>query len=190
MTTLTLPLIEVADKYLDNLANAVKIIDYPHHEIHDGRHFYIEGHTTLDDGDPDPATGTLYVKLVTPDTARWSHFTWDIVSNGILETRFYEGSSGGMADGSNVTPLNNNRNSSNTSGMTITSGVTVATTLGTLISNRKVGGAGFKSTFGGQSSRDDEIILKQNTTYLRSFVRSSDANVVAFKAMWYEHVSR
>jgi hypothetical protein len=169
---------------VDGSTDALTTIDYAHHEVHSGSHYYIEGHTELG------IDGTYYVKLVTPNTTKWAHFTWDIVSNGILETKLYEGASEGMADGNDVTPINNNRNSTNTSGMVITSGVTVATNLGTLISNRKVGGTGFKSTFGGSVSRDDELMLKQNTIYFRSFLSKSASNIIAFKAMWYEHTDR
>ena len=169
---------------LDRTTGSTTTITNAHHEVHDGDHFFIEGHTELD------TAATLYVKLVTPNTTKWAHFTWEISSNGILETKLYEGSSGGMAGGAGVTPLNNNRNSTKTSGLDITSGVAVATTLGTLISNKKVGGTQFKGSFGGDSVRSDELILKQNTTYLRTFLSSSDDNFISFKATWYEHTNR
>jgi len=165
---------------IDGVTHSIQTIDYAHHEIHSGSHYFMEGHVTLG------STDTLYVKLVTPDTTRWSHFLWDISSSFILETNLYEESSGGMTGGAAVTPINNNRNSANTSGMIITSGVTVATTLGTKISSAKWG----SKSIGGGHSRDDEVMLKQNTTYLREFISSTNSNIVSFKASWYEHTSK
>ena len=37
---------------------------------------------------------------------------------------------------------------------------------------------------------DDEIILKQNTTYLRSFTSGAASNIVNFKASFYEHTDK
>lgn len=60
------------------------------------------------------------------------------------------------------------------------------TTQGTRISNKKVGGTGFKENIGGMANQADEIILKENTTYQRIFISGSDDNVISFRAMWVE----
>ena len=167
----------------DNLFKVPIVIDVAHHEIHEGNHFYIQGYLELDD------TDTHYIKLVTPDTLEWSHFIFDIRSTGICTTYLDEGASGGMAGGSGVTPINNNRNSSNTSSLVITSGVTVATGYDLRLESDKWGANGFKENIGGGSARTDEFIFKQNTTYLRTFVSGADSNIIQFKASWYEHTS-
>lgn len=177
--------VDIWNLVIDGITEAFTTIDYAHHEIHEGSHFYIEGFATLG------TTDSLYVKLVTPDTSTWAHFQWDISSTGILETYLYEAPVGGMSGGAGVTPLNNNRNSTDTSVLTITSGVTASTTdTGTTISTAKWGSDGFKATIGGGASRDDEIILKQNTTYLRAFISGAASNIVQFKASWYEHANK
>ncbi len=168
----------------DIITHALQTIDYAHHEIHAGSHFYIEGYATLAED------AVLRVKLVTPDTNKLAHFQWAISSSGICETTLHEAPSGGMTGGNAVTPLNNNRNSSTTSGIVITSGVAAATVAGTQISNAKWGAAGFKSTIGGGTARDDEIVLKKNTIYLRTFTSRAADNIVQFKASWYEHTNR
>lgn len=165
---------------LDSITEATEVINYEHHEIHSGSHYYIEGCVELNSGDE------LRVKLVTPDTAKWAHFIWDISSSGILTTELYEGASGGMAGGAVATPINNNRNSSNVSVLTITSGVAEATDDGTLISQACWG----TRQFGGATNRGDEIILKQNETYLRKFISGANSNLVSFKASWYEHTNK
>ena len=247
---------ETDDVRIDASTNSIQTVDYEHHEIHAGSHYFVEGWTSLD------TAGTLYVSLITPDTTKWSHFVWEIKSSGVLETSLYEVSSGGMTGGARATIHANNRNANcwtgiqdggthatiftdstqswtidaliglqifnqtdgssaiitdntattvtvaallggtdndfddddvveiNNSQMTVTAGVTVATTLGLLLSNTKVGGEGFKDDAGGSHARGDEIMLRQNTTYLRKFLSSSDANIISFKASWYEHANK
>lgn len=172
----------LAKDHYDEITRAITVVDYNQHEMHTGNHYYIEGHVALND------TQELSVSLVTADTAKWAHFVWDIQSSGILETDLYEDvtASGGVT----VVPINNNRNSTNTSGITIKSGATLDISDATNISNSKVGGTGFKTVTGGSMGRDDELILKQNTQYGRVFRSGSDDNVIHFKAMWYEHTSK
>jgi hypothetical protein len=172
---------EIEFREHEKIVEAKRTIDIVNSEIRKGNHFYIEGYTTLADA------GVLRVKLVTPDSNKFAHFQWAISSSGICETTFHEGASGGMAGGSGVTPLNNDRNSATTSDLTITSDIAVATTPGTLISNAKWGSAGFKQQIGGGTSRDDELILKKNTTYVRTFTSGAADNIIQFKASWYEY---
>ena len=92
---------------------------------------------------------------------------------------------GSMTGGVGATPINNNRNSANTSALVITQGVT-ACTGGTIISQESFG----SKAGGGSVSRDDEIILKQNATYCRTFLSGTASNIISFKASWYEHTGR
>lgn len=168
---------------LDENGHAI-VVSHVEDAIHVGEHYYISGFATL--GNNAGVDDTLYVKLVTPDTAIRVHFRWEINAGGILETNFWEGASGGMTGGTGVTPINNNRNSDSTSDIVITSGVTVATSKGTLLDPVKVGGTGFKSVVGGNAGMDDEIILKQDTTYFREFISTSENNIITFRALWVE----
>ena len=168
---------------MDASSSSLQTVDYEHHEIHSGDHYYIQGYLELAD------EGTYYVKLVTPDTTKWSHFIFNIKSTGICATTFDEAATGGMTGGSAVTPINNNRNSGNSSGMVLTGGVTANTGQTIRLENDKWGANGFKETIGGGSGRSDELILKQNTVYCRGFVSGADANIIQFKASWYEHTA-
>ena len=169
---------------IDAVTEALEVITYEHHEIHSGSHYFIDGFVTLASGD------TLFVKLVTPDSTQWAHFSWDISSSGIVETKLFEGASGGMTGGSGITPVNNNRNSTNTSLITITSGVTEPTSFGTVISQAKWGSNDHFSGGGGGDSRSREILMDQNNTYCRIFVSSTADNIIQFAATWYEHISK
>ena len=92
------------DVRIDASTNSLQTVSYEHHEIHSGSAYYAEGHTTL------ATAGEYYLKFVTPDTAKWGHFTWIISSNGITNISAFEGSSGGMAGGSRQTIHAHNRN--------------------------------------------------------------------------------
>lgn len=169
---------------IDDTTNAIKTIDYAHNEIHGGSHYHMAGFVELD------TAGVLRIKMVAPDTTKWIHLTFSISSTGICTTTLDEGAAGGMADGSAVTPLNNNRNSTKTSGLVFTSGVTAAEGYDVRIENEKWGANSNKQKAGGGASREDEIILKRNTTYLRTFTSGADANIIQFKATWYEHTNK
>ena len=69
----------------------------------------------------------------------------------------------------------------NRTGMLVTSGVSVCTGYTQLVSSQKFG-----SRTGGSVAREDEIILKSDTTYCRRFLSGAASNGVGFKAMWYE----
>lgn len=165
------------------LSGSLVTIDQVHNEIHNGTHYYIEGYTTLAN------LAVLRVKLVTPNSGKRAHFTWAIYSSGILTTTLHEGASGGMAGvgAVDVTPFNSDRNSNNASEIDITKGVDAATSDGLLISQASWGASGFKAIVGGGSSREDGLTLKKDTTYLRTFTSGADANIVQFKASWYEY---
>jgi hypothetical protein len=174
------------DTYLprDRSSGAFETIDYAHHEIHSGSHYYLQGYLELGDGDE------YRIKMVTPDSTKWSHFVFKINSTGICASTLDEGCSGAMTGGTVITAINNNRNSDKTSGMVFTSGVSTATTYIIRLENTKWGADGFRATIGGGASRDDELILKQNTTYCRTFISSAGSNIVQFKASWYEHTDQ
>ena len=244
---------EIDEVRMDASTNSLQVIDYAHHEVHSGSHYYVEGYTTLGVG------GTLFVKLTTPDSTEWPHFIWEINASGILTTTLDEDATGGMAGGSRAIIHANNRNTNcwvgshtaagnnatvmtdsaasfttdaligyqifnstdlssgiitdndttsvtvaaltggtdndwdtndkyeiNGSQLVIQSGVTTATGYGQRVNNLQFG----SKSSGGAQSRGEEVILKKNTTYLRSFTSDTASNIITFKASWYEHTDK
>ena len=169
---------------IDASTHAFETIEYPHHEIHAGSHYYVQGYLTLAD------TETYYIKMETTNSTKWTHFIFDIKSTGILTTTLKEDCIGGMTGGTSMPLLNNNRNSANPSTAILTSGVTDCTSSGQLLESDKWGAEGFKENIGGGGSREDEWVLKQNSTYLRMFSSSAADNIVQFKGTWYEHTDK
>jgi len=241
---------DTADIRIDASTNSLQCIAYPHHKIHAGSHFFLEGHATLGNG------GTLFVKLVTPNSDKWGHFLWDINASGIMTTTFDEDATGGMANGSRPTIHANNRNTNCWTGahtggngeatvmtdggasfvtdaligMTIfnttdsSSGVitdndgttvTVAALAGGTDNDwdtnddyeinqtrmvitkavtactgytQRISETSFGSRQGGAGdARTNELVLKKNTVYCRSFTSGVASNILNFRASWYEH---
>lgn len=172
---------------IDKTTNAQYHIDYEHHEIHAGSHYYLEDVQDL------ALNNVFDLQWVTSNSAKWEHLTFILNCESETEWYIYEGASIVNA-GSVITPVNNNRNSTNTSLATITSQsntsvananidtpVAAATEL-----NHGIIGAGRE---GGITGRDKEIILKQNTIYCMRAIANA-AGYVNFYVSWYEHTSK
>jgi len=165
---------------IDKTTRVLEIIDIHASTLHQGNAFYIKGFLELND------TDTFFVKLATPINTRSIHFSFAIHSTGICTTYFDEDATGGMTGGTPVIPLNHNRNSSNTSLVILTSGVTVADSYVTRLESDKWGADGFKENIGGSGSNVSEYILKADSTYLRTFISGADNNIIQFNAFWSE----
>lgn len=172
---------------VDASTAALMTVDYEHHEIHSGSHYFIQDVQDL------AINAVIDVQFTTPNTAKWSHFVFRLECESETEWYIYEGATISAA-GSSVTPINNNRNSSNTSGNTIAiqsnsslananadTDVSGATELA-----HGIIGAGRDS---GIRGRAQEIILKQNTIYCMRAVANA-AGYVDFTMEWYEHTDK
>ena len=169
---------------LDKATNSLQTIDYSHHEIHAGSHFFIADVVDL-------SINNVYdMVLTTPDTTQYIHFTFTIASEAETEWYIYEGAVETSA-GAAVTPLNNNRNSATASTAVVKAqtnaslananadtDVTTATQL-----MHGIMGAG---KTGGAESRESELILDRNAKYCFRAVANT-AGYVDFVAQCYEH---
>jgi len=138
---------------IDASTHTLQTIEYEHHEVHSGSSYFTEGHTTLGDGDPDPVN--FYANFITPNKTKWGHFVWTVTSSGILDIKIYEGSSGGMANGTRGVIHANNRNSNCWSGFHTPAGAsatiltdtaqswTVDALIGMQVFNQTDGSSGF-----------------------------------------------
>ena len=169
---------------LDKATNTLQIIDYEHHEIHAGSHFFVEDFADL-------AINNVYdVQFTTPNTAKWAHLTFELNCEAETEWYIYEGATIALA-GTAITPINNNRNSATASTMTL-AGITntsvananadTAVAGATVLADGIVGAG--KS--GGVIQRNREIVMKQNTIYCLRAVASA-AGYTNFLMTWYEH---
>lgn len=104
-----------------------------------------------------------------------------------LTFRYYEGAT--FTGGTLITPVNQNRQSTNTSGVVVRGGVTVSTQ-GTQLAQVWMAGAesvGQTRTGGSSGGGETHWRLKRNTTYILSFQNeSASSNIVQFNEIWIE----
>lgn len=168
---------------IDNATSSLITIDYAHHEVHSGSHFFICGNSTLGSGD------TLDFQITTGDTTRWVHITYSYENTQNLTMQVYEGANV-TANGTAVTPINNNRNSTKVSTISRIQTNGTVTSAGTLLYSYSSGVAGnANSSRSGANERSNELILKQNTTYRFRFLSGGSGNIFAYCAEWYEHIN-
>lgn len=172
---------------VDSSTNTLQIIEYEHHEIHGGSHYFIDDFVDLS------INNVSDIQITTPNTTKWLHFTFKIDSESETLWELYENVTINTA-GTTLNPMNNNRNSSNTSGATfaqITNGSTALANADTAVAGatllrRGEIGAGKDS---GNESRAREIILKQNTSYTLRLTAVT-AGYVDYSFNWYEHTDK
>jgi len=183
---------ETSDVRLDAVTEALINIEYEHHEIHDGSHFFFNGYQDLASGN------VLDFTWLMPNTTKWTHWTWNIDAEDELSWMTYENVLATNPLANVVTPLNNNRNSGTSSGTTMkyelqadiaAANADTDVSGGTLIGSGKTKSGGIFTAGGGSGERDNELILKQNTLYCLRFVAAS-AGFMNFALRWYEHTNR
>lgn len=167
----------------DKTTGSLKVVDYAHHEIHDGSAFYF--HEVIQLG----SAGVQDYLITTPNTKKWSHYGYDIESTtGGITVELYE--AGDRTGTTLQTVINRNRNSTNLNTTTIHKGQSGGTTDGTRIAWVTSGTA----TAGGKQSGDvgttHERILKQNTKYILRITSKAASNDIGVKISWYEHTNR
>jgi len=174
---------------IDKSTHAFNIINYEHHEIHSGDHYFTCNFGNIGSG------ATLTIGATTAAGSKWSHLLFDWQANNQTEFRIFEGAT---YSGATVwTAYNNNRNSSNTSIVTdkiinpVISGA--SPTSGTEIWSQALGLDGAtpsKASAGGFSVRGKEVILKSGTSYLFEFKSAADDNTISYCGEWYEHTEK
>jgi hypothetical protein len=172
---------------IDGSTNTLQTIPYEHHEIHSGSHYFISGVTDLS------INNVFDMQFTTPDTTKWAHLVFLLSVESETEWYIYEGATINVA-GTTVTPRNNDRNSSNVSGMTV-AGITntsvgnadadTATAGATEIAHGIIGAG----KDGGVIGREKEIILKQNTVYCFRGIANA-AGYISYIVEWYEHTNK
>ena len=168
----------------DKSTRAITTIEYEHHEIHGGSHYFIDTVVSRN------INHVFDIQWTTPNTTKEAHFTFDVITSGQTSWYAYEGAVIAVP-GSAVTPFNSDRNSLKTSTQTIALHTAATVALATAITETSAAtlfasgviGAG---RTGGFVGRDREIILRQNTIYCFRVVATAAADI-GFVVNWYEH---
>jgi hypothetical protein len=174
----------------DRISHGLVYLSAPHHEIHEGEHFFLSNNFTIGSG----IGSSIFLQLQTPNTEERCHFVYSIDGNLVTNIKIWEGA---ILSGGNIQSVfNNNRNSTNINDMIIRlnpviSGTTA--TSGTLISNNMFGmatGFIFTTLKGGGTSRDNELLLKSGTNYLLQITSATSDNLINYNLEWYEYIDR
>jgi hypothetical protein len=136
----------------DVVSGNLGTIDITHKKIHSGR-MYICSMT---------GTNGSNFQITTP-AGFYAHFEADLATSAISTGVFAEGAT--VTGGSAQTVYNMDRNSANTSGVVIKSGVTISVAGTTIQSVRTGSGTNPFNITGGSAGSRHEWILKPNTTY-------------------------
>jgi len=94
---------------LDASTEVLETIDYAHHEIHSGSHYFIKNWIEI-------TAATYEFLIITPNTTKWGHFTFSHMADEQYSAEIFEGTTVSN-NGTAITAVNNNRNSSNTAGI-------------------------------------------------------------------------
>lgn len=167
---------------LDATTHTMQMIDYEHHEIHAGSHFFYTDKNTLAD------TATVVYLITTPNTTAWAHMVFSITGSAITTVDIYEGADRNGTTAQTV--YNSNRNSLTAATTTIHKAISGGTTDGTLIWTRMSGSATQQSRSGMEMTRGAEKILKQATKYLIRITSGTASNLTNIQLDWYEHTNR
>jgi hypothetical protein len=173
---------------IDRTTNTQQVITYEHHEIHSGSHYFVCNVQDL------AINEVLDITLQTPDTTSWAHLTWNIDPETETAWHVYEDAVVTNPLANTLTPVNNNRNHTNTSGLAIkyevqgdlaTANADTNVTTATLLETGIIG----TGKTAGNDIRDNEIVLKQNTIYCFRAIANT-AGYVDFCFNWYEHTNK
>jgi len=173
---------EVSLSQVERTTNAVKVIPYSHAELHSGDHYVYRGYHMV------AKAGVKDHLIVTPDSTRWSHMTVGVgVNSSEAVIAIYENPT--VTDNGTLgNVVNRNRNYPDNNTTEIYEDPVVVSP-GALLQDAYLGSG---KNLPGSSERDsEEILLRQNTTYL---VRITEQNIAAtvanFAFDWYEHTNK
>jgi hypothetical protein len=170
---------------VDTVTRALITVDYAHHEVHEGGHFFAcISNNDLDAGD------TNGMVIVTDNSTRWTHSVLAVNNTTSADFIVYENTTySGL--GAALTTQNSNRNSTNTAVTAVYrfTGTTI-TDLGDQVAERLLGSNAPQTRSGGEGRGDNEIIMKQNTAYAVIIVGQADNGRMNLDFEFYEHTSK
>lgn len=167
---------------VDASTHALKVIDYPHSEIHSGSNFFYTDHVELGNN------GVQDYLITTPDTAKIGHFTFLGSGSAITQIELFEATD--KVGTTLQTVFNSNRNSLTLAGLTVHKGISGGTVDGTRLWIRKSGSSTSQSRTGSEADHGKEIPLRRNTKYLFRVTSSTAANLTNVLLDWYEHIDK
>ena len=173
---------------LDVASDVLMTIDLAHSKLHEGDHYEYTEFFSLGDGNEKELI------IITPNTTKWAHMLFNVI--GALHTTveiFEDTTWASTGTDFSAKIMNNNRNSSNESGLEIRGKGATGTDADLIFSSQFGNDSGVganRLVSGGTARGDAERILKQNSKYLLTITSLSAVNELAIVLSWYENISR
>lgn len=173
---------------IDRSTETLQGIDYEHHEIHAGSHYFTTSYQDL------AINQVLDFTWMMPNTTEEIHWTFNLSVENETLWQIYETVVETNPLANLITPYNSDRNSGNSSSTVMRYEVQANLTAADADTNVS-GGDLIKSGIAGSGRdagivlRSNELIMKHNTLYcLRA--TASTAGFVSFDMQWYEHTPK
>ena len=162
------PVYVVINNAMDCLVDAIKTIDYAHHEIHEGNHYMADiVDLTL------AVAGTLSLSATIPADS-YCHFRHIVNVGGACHVKVKEGV--GLEAGGAVTIYNSNRNSPDAPFGALSKAVITG---GTQILEYIVASGGGPKAAGGEGGLFEEIVTQDDQTYSIEVTNLTNGTIAA-----------
>ncbi len=165
---------------IDKLSGSLEIIDFEHHELHEGNAYFFDGFADLGAGNDRDHT------ITTGSSPKLTHLIYEVSAEAEHTFTIFENCTV-LNDGTVIPIFNHDRTSSNVSNNTLSEDSTI-TVEGTVLIQEKVGSG---NKIGGGTRGSMELILLPNTKYTLRV--SNDASTTSWHDIeldWYEHESK
>jgi hypothetical protein len=174
----------------DPISDIPVMIDYDHHQIHEGEMWhwdvYIANLAANATYDIVFTVPNITIPAGTPTVMLVPHFRYDVTVNDLCNYFFYEGPTVTAATGTARTPINYERNGTYTVKLAILDAPTV-TVVGTQIDSEYfLGAATAQSRMAASGGSLHEIPLRNNTSYLFRVVSLANGCDIHIDFIWYE----
>jgi len=168
---------------IDYISGLLSTIDHVSYAVHLGCAYIMSDVQSV-------STTTQKWLIITPNTTEWAHMNFSIECTGEMYVVVTEGAD--RTTGTELTPINHNRNITATAEVRVLRGATGGTTDGaTTIFAERVGST-TSGPFGGgglgKGGNAREFLLRQNTRYVVS-VTTYAAVYVSLELDWFEHTN-
>jgi len=161
---------------VDSSSRSFQTVTYEHHEVHHGDHYFYTDSLAVS------KNSSQQYMITTPNTTKWAHFLMFVSASVNTTVELFE--DGDRTGTTSQTIYNSNRNSANTSGLTLHKGTSGGSTDGTRIYLFGIGGT---EKVGGSGGRETELILKQNAKYILEVTANAENDTITTRLDWYEH---
>lgn len=169
---------------IDEITGATTIVEYAHHEVHEGSHYFC-GYSVASIGAMETPDDMIQLTWTTPNSTKFWHLVIAVRCGGTALYKFTEGwTGGGGSPTGSLTGYNRNRNHKNSSTPIYYDAAVV--TGGTLLEQEYITTGKFGA---GESRSSQEWVLRLSETYAVSLYLNA-ANEAQIELNWYEHSNR